>query len=114
FAEDDPGGLAGDLFHFGDQAAQFALVGDPFGVAGGLAGGEPGGHGLAGDFAGELVVGSVRLGRFGLGAGAGLAAAGVAAGGAPRRGGGAGRAGGGGAPSAWWRRRSWGRSSAMW
>jgi hypothetical protein len=67
------------LFHLGDQAAQLALVGDPFGVAGGLAGGEPGGDGLAGDFAGELVVGSVRAGRVGLAAAAGLAAGGVAA-----------------------------------
>src|SRR6266851_7922468 len=33
FAEYELGGLAGDVFHLGDQAAQFALVGDPFGVA---------------------------------------------------------------------------------
>ena len=78
--EDQCGGLAGDLFHFGEHAAQFVLVGDPFGVAGGLAGGEPAGDGLAGDFAGELVVGAVRLGRAGLAAAAGLAAVGVAAG----------------------------------
>ena len=53
FAEDQFGGLAGDVFHLGEQAAQFALVGDPFGVAGGLAGGEPGGDGLAVDLAGS-------------------------------------------------------------
>jgi hypothetical protein len=60
FAEDQLGGLAGDVFHLAEHAAKFALVGDPFGVAGGLAFGEPGGDGLAGDFAGELVVGAVR------------------------------------------------------
>ena len=40
---------------------------------------EPGGDGLARDFAGELVVGAVAAGRVGLAAAAGLAAVGVAA-----------------------------------
>src|SRR6266536_870357 len=79
FDEDEFGGLAGDVFHFGDQAAQFALVGDPFGVAGGLGIAEPPGDGFAGDFAGELV-GAVGVGRAGVAAAAWCAAGGVAAG----------------------------------
>jgi hypothetical protein len=84
---DQLGGLAGDVLHLAEHAAKFALVGDPVGVAGGLAFGEPGGDGLAGDLAGELVAGAVRLGRLGLAAAAGLAAVGVAAGDAAGQGG---------------------------
>ena len=53
---------------FGEQVAEAALVVEPGLVVGELVVGEQPGDGLAGDFAGPLVVGAVQPGRVGVAA----------------------------------------------
>src|ERR1700758_2619874 len=76
-----PAGVAvGDFlaegFQLGDEVAEAALVVEPGLVVGELVVGQDPGEGLAVYLAGPLVVGAVQLGRVGVAAAAGVAAAG--------------------------------------
>ena len=73
-AEQDGGGLLGDLVHLGQSPGDAPPIGDPLLVETSLFGVEAAGGGLAGEDTGPLPVGPVELRRVGLAAAAGLAA----------------------------------------
>ena len=65
----------GEVFQLGDQLAQPAVVVDPLLVVVDLVVGDQAADGLAGPLAGPLPVRAVQLGRVGVAAAAGIAAA---------------------------------------
>ena len=72
--QDDPPRLLVDLPHLLHGAAQSAVVGDPFLVAGSLGVAEPQGDGPSGNLGGPLPVGAMQAGRHSAAAAARLVA----------------------------------------